>query len=147
MFTAFQPSAYQNSAFQIVTGAPVNDNVAGGGRVTSTPVVRRDPNHDPNAYLRGKTLWEEQQRKLRLEQAEAKQKEVTARIAEQQAEVDRLEAHRAKDLSNRAMQIELRDMLGRINALEQQKLIYETIIARYRRDDEEMVALLYCLGI
>lgn len=144
LFSAFQSSAFQNSAYQIVPGKANNDNRASGGY--SSPAPKRDPNHDPNAYLRGKIKWESEQRELK-ENAERELSEAQRKRIAKQIEIERLEARRADDLANMAMQIELMDMLRQLKAYDDMILQYESLLAMYRRDEEDVMILLYALGI
>lgn len=108
------------------------------------PPPPKPPQATPGySWERTRHYLEQRERKLR--EALEKKAQNEARIAAKEAEIARLEAKRAKDLANQAMQIELRDMLKQLAAFEQEQKRLVAILEFYKREEDDMICLLYSL--
>lgn len=125
MFSGFQPSSYQHSAYQIVVVAVKQEATPG------------------YSWERTKREYERQQRKYLEDQKRLK--ETKELVSNKEAELAALEAKRLEDLADQKMQLELIALMKELQRLEQERLELEAAIRFFLLEEDAIIALLYSM--
>jgi len=137
-FSGFQHSGFQRNAFQIMGGVVVQQPQGGGGKISKHKFQT-----EHNTYEVSKAAYLKKQREL---QALKAKKAAQDRAAEEkEAQILRLEAKRAGNLSNTFFQKQLLKAMQEAEAIRALQAEINQQIMMMQREEEDIYILLLCL--